>query len=953
MLLVLQLVILATAASVSAQAATPVTVTTITAGADTYVDSSRQGRAFGTGDQLKVRDVSPELRTYLRFDLTGVDGAVQRALLRVRSAYRDGRGFDVRAVSDTTWPESITYRTAPAVAPTTSARSGPLTADDWTTVDVTPLVEAGKAASLALTHTPPTTDPPGTIALHSRESGSYAPELIVESAAPDTTPDTTPPNTTITKGPASINRTGIASFTFAANEARARFECKLDTAPYRSCAADELLHVANGRHRLLVRAIDAAGNVDPTPVVRTWWADAILQNGTFEATSAGWAQYGFAVPGWKGYQSKVDIVDGGIVGKKARVTPLPGQTYYSIYDAPRSVDTTVAGRTYTARGQVRSDTPGARVCLDVVERSRTEVVAKATRCVTATTSWQPFPGVPHTAQGGNNLYVSVWQERASSGDSFELDAMEIVDGTRMRLPRRVPEGDDPQLLAFGDIAFCDSSGDEAVARLVDTLPGTIAMVGDTEQNRGSAAEFAGCFQPAWNRHLWRTRPAVGDHEYRQPGAAPYWRALGARAGVPGKGWYSYDLGSWHIIVLNSNCGEVGGCGPGSEQYAWLERDLAEHATSCIGAYFHHPRFSSGNVHGSIERVQPFWDVLYRYSAEWVLGGNDANYQRFAPQTPSGGLDTQRGLRQFVVGTGGTMHYGVGAPLPNTQVQHSGSFGALQLTLGDDAYSWNFLPQEGRSFTDSGSTACSPVPEPDRTPPTVRLTEPAQGATLGESAQLKAEASDDDAVDQVEFRAGNRILAIDTTAPYEADVDLTGLPAGAHRLTAVARDRSENAATSDPVDVTLVLPAPPPNLVANPGFEESLSGWSGYQATLSRVGGAAEGAYAARASFASSTSTISIVSTPVESTTAGTAYSATAWVRSERAGRRVCLRLREMTSTALLGGNQTCLNAVSGWQAFPVVRYTTVGGGRLDLYAHQEAPISGDSFDLDDVRLSSG
>ncbi|HEV2999793.1 MAG TPA: Ig-like domain-containing protein, partial [Solirubrobacteraceae bacterium] len=768
---------------------------------------------------------------------------------------------------------------------------------------------------------------------------------------PETPQDTTPPQTAIDAGPAHTQRTGAARFDFRADET-ATFECRLDGGAFAACAPSDLLHVANGAHAFEVRARDAAGNVDPTPARREWWADALLQNGTFEAATAGWAEQGIPVPGWNGYRSTVRIVAGGVAGAKARVEPLAGERYYGLYDAPRSVDATVAGRTYTAGGRVRSDRGGDEVCLEVIERSDSAVVGSGYRCVTATGSWQAFPEVAYAARAaGNDLYVSIAQDGAADGDSFEVDGLTLDDGTPATAgPPAPPEGD-PVLWAFGDVASCGSSGDEAMARLMDTRGGTIAMVGDTEQNNGSAAEFAGCFQPTWDRHMPRIRPTVGDHEYRQPGAVPYWDTFGARAGERGKGWYSYDLGAWHVVVLNSNCGQVGGCGAGSEQHAWLERDLAANAKACIGAYFHHPRFSAGSVHGSQEHVKPFWDVLYRYSAEFVLGGNDHNYQRFAQQTPDGQADPGRGIRQFVVGTGGTMHYPLGTPLPTTEVQHSGAFGALKLTLGTGSYQWQFVPQEGMSFTDAGTQACSPVPQPDTTPPAVALTEPQEGATLTGTARVAATATDDGVVDRVDFRAGDRVLATDTTAPYAADVDLGALSPGQYALTAVARDRAGNAATSAPVTVTVAAPPAPPNLVANPGFESGLSGWSGYRATLTRVTGGVEGQYAARASYSTTGSSYSMISTPVTATPAGTAYRATAWVRSVTPGRRVCLRLRETGTGGALGAAETCATATGSWQAFPAANYRSVGGGKLDLYAYQEAPVAGDSFDLDDVRLT--
>ena len=260
------------------------------------------------------------------------------------------------------------------------------------------------------------------------------------------------------------------------------------------------------------------------------------------------------------------------------------------------------------------------------------------------------------------------------------------------------------LVAAGDIAGCGHTGDTATAALVASTLGTVATLGDNVYNDGSAAQFKNCYGPTWGRFKGRTRPSVGNHEYRTPGATGYFNYFGDRAGPRGKGWYSYNLGSWHVVVLNSNCGRVG-CGKGSEQERWLRADLAAHQHQCTLAYFHHPRFSSDNRHGNWPAVGPFWDALYEYGAELVLSGHAHVYERFAPQTPQGTADPAFGIRQFVVGTGGNGHYGFRAAKPNSQVRNANTFGVLKLNLRPAGYDWLFLPQAGKTFTDAGSSAC--------------------------------------------------------------------------------------------------------------------------------------------------------------------------------------------------------------------------------------------------------
>lgn len=260
------------------------------------------------------------------------------------------------------------------------------------------------------------------------------------------------------------------------------------------------------------------------------------------------------------------------------------------------------------------------------------------------------------------------------------------------------------LLAAGDIAVCDSSHDEATALLLDTRAGSIAALGDNAYQSGTLTEYTTCYGPSWGRHKARTRPAPGNHEYLTAGAPGYWDYWGALAGPRDQGWYSYDLGSWHIIVLNSNCTEVG-CTAGSAQEQWLRADLAAHPAQCTLAYWHHPRFSSGASHGNNTAVGPFWQALYDAGAEIVLNGHEHLYERFAPQTPGAAADAAGGIRQFTVGTGGRTLVAVGTLQPNSQVLDNGTYGILQLTLGQGSYAWAFVPVAGSSFTDQGTGTC--------------------------------------------------------------------------------------------------------------------------------------------------------------------------------------------------------------------------------------------------------
>jgi hypothetical protein len=255
------------------------------------------------------------------------------------------------------------------------------------------------------------------------------------------------------------------------------------------------------------------------------------------------------------------------------------------------------------------------------------------------------------------------------------------------------------LVGAGDIGLCGSPGSEMTARLLDTLGGTVFAAGDNAYPVGSADDYRNCYHPSWGRHRARTRPAPGNHEYMSPNAAPYYEYFGGNAGPFAAGYYSYDVGAWHLVALNS---EVDIASGGGQQH-WLRADLAANRGRCVAAYWHRPRFSSG-PHGDNVDMQALWETLYENDVELLISGHDHLYERFAPQDAAGRPDPIRGVRQFVVGTGGAPIYGVKATRPNSEVQGA-DWGVLRLTLLAGRYEWEFVPVAGASFRDSGASAC--------------------------------------------------------------------------------------------------------------------------------------------------------------------------------------------------------------------------------------------------------
>jgi hypothetical protein len=261
------------------------------------------------------------------------------------------------------------------------------------------------------------------------------------------------------------------------------------------------------------------------------------------------------------------------------------------------------------------------------------------------------------------------------------------------------------LVGAGDIADCrDLAGAEATSKLLEAIPGTVMAVGDLAYPDGSKENFE-CYDRTWGKVRSRTRPAPGNHEFHSSAATPYFDYFGDAAGDPKTGYYSYDLGAWHIIVLNSECPDIGGCEAGSPQEKWLRADLSAHPTGCKLAYFHKPLFSSGGTHGDNLLFVDFWRDLYEARADVIVNGHDHDYERFAPQTPNGDADPVRGIREFVVGTGGKNHRPFHQPDKNSEVRNADAFGVLKLTLRAHGYDWSFVPQAGKSFADSGTGEC--------------------------------------------------------------------------------------------------------------------------------------------------------------------------------------------------------------------------------------------------------
>ena len=702
------------AADVTTAAVAPLTVTPV---ADSQVNEATPSTNYGTVTRLTVDGGSdPVVASYLRFTVSGVDAPVQRATLRlwVRAESGTQNGPEVRTTG-TSWSETgLTWTNRPAPSGGVLDDKGKLTGSTWAEYDVTNAVSGNGAVSFVLLLQ--TND--GVI-FDSREGG-HGPELVITieddpppepsptaSSEPDptATPDVTAtPEPTPTSPPPSgvgifsddfesgdlsqwtvssglvVQQQEVASGDWAARGASTG--SRTYARQPLSAPQSELFY----RIRFKIISQDPANSVSLLKL-RTENDVSLL---TLSVTGAG--QLGV----------RNDVV---LVGRTSSQTVTPGVWHEAQVHLRVDVANPTAGQVEVwydgelVRELSRSENFGAALVgwLQLGEHSLGKSydvvfddVVTDTRFIATLPPVIP-PPLP-TATPIPEPTTTATPEPTATPESIP---------TPTATP---PTGGSATLLAAGDIAGCATSGDEATAKLLDGLAGTVVTLGDNVYDSGTASEFTNCYNPTWGRHKSRTKPAPGNHDYLTSGASGYFGYFGAAAGASTKGYYSYDLGSWHIVALNSNCSQAGGCGVGSPQETWLKNDLAAHPTTCTLAYWHHPHFSFGN-YSTDTRMQALWQALEAAGAEIVLSGHDHNYQRWAPQTWNGTKDTARGIREFVVGTGGKNHYPLKTPPANVEKANDDTFGILQLTLRATSYDWTFVPEAGKTFTDSGSTAC--------------------------------------------------------------------------------------------------------------------------------------------------------------------------------------------------------------------------------------------------------
>ncbi|HEX8860227.1 MAG TPA: metallophosphoesterase [Actinomycetes bacterium] len=722
---------------------------------------------YGGQPILRTRGI-PKVRTYLRFDLHGLSSRVTKATLHLWARTSSSAGYRVHPVADTSWNEyKLASKTAPVYG-TASAASGPFAANRWTTVTVTKFVPGNGLVSFALTGTGQengrydsregTRKPELVVETSaSTTAGDGPPAPSLQAALENVTAATayrygardnvgnSMETLKIVQNPAGgylgvyhSRSNGVLSVKAATSTDLLHWTYRATLDPHASQPA--LAALSDGGF-VLVEEADNKGVGAPT---RTWLRFRHYPNLQALLTSRSDRVFDAPhtlVPPRSGAEGTPSIDLAKLAPDLDHSTITIGFHYFKQARVDRQASGTLvnfSSWTTRARTDVDAALTAQAVTGNIGDRDQVAYQDATTEVIeaqaTTASAWQIYLYDPASRRAtplhvrthkGSKSFANptVTSLRAPSGASalvvtlfLPLSGAASGEAGELIYYREYgarPTGSDPVIVAAGDTA-CESDRmvtqttchQQATSDLAIRLaPTAVLALGDMQYERGGLQGFQNAYDRSWGRLKRIIHPVPGNHEYLSAGARGYFDYFGAAAGDPQNGYYSFDLGAWHLIALNSQCGWVsGGCGPGSPQERWLKADLAAHHNACTLAYWHEPRFSSGQ-HGSNPNYDAFWRDLYQANADVVLVAHDHDYERFAPQDPDRRPDTNRGIREFVVGTGGKNHYRFKAAQPNSQVRNGDTFGVLELTLHPTGYSWRFVPEAGKTFTDSGSTAC--------------------------------------------------------------------------------------------------------------------------------------------------------------------------------------------------------------------------------------------------------
>src|SRR5215213_158470 len=640
--------------------------------ADAKVQESNPGTNAGTSTDLEVINANNRsVESYLRFPISGVTGTVQSAILRVYSTTDGTRNGPAVYATGSSWSETgITWNNRPAQTSGAIDNQGKIATNTWVEYDVTSLLIGNGTYSFVLGG-----DSNDNVMFSSRQ-GSNPPQLVitfassVSTATPTRTPTQssgpTPTRTptialsataTFTRTPTAVNPTATSggtggTFTFT-SVADSYVESSNPSTNYGSATQIRVDGSPDVRSYLRFNVQGLSGTV----------TSATLRVYANSAVTAGYDAHSLSDNTW--VESAITYNNapplGGILGSSGNVN---SNTWTSV-----NVTSYISGNgTYNLGLSTSGST-----ALSLASR---EAGANAPQLVIQT--------------GGGTAPTATRTPTRTPTASGPTQTP-----TRMPAATATSSSGSVVFVGAGDISRCDNNGDETTAQLLDGISGTVFTTGDNAYDSGSTSEYANCYDPTWGRSKTRTKPVPGNHEYGTSGASGYFQYFN---NVPT--YYAYNLGAWRIYALNS---EIDTSASGA-QGSWLQSDLAANPKTCVLAYWHKPRWSSGNTHGSDSGMQALWQILYNAGAEVVINGHEHNYERFAQMNATGSTVSQ-GLREFVVGTGGGSHYGFGSALSSSEIRNSSTFGVLKLTLSSTGYNWQFMPVSGSTFTDSGSANC--------------------------------------------------------------------------------------------------------------------------------------------------------------------------------------------------------------------------------------------------------
>jgi len=652
---------------------------TFTAEADALVDEQNPDTNSGAVSDLDVTQANNRsIESYLRFTVSGVSGAIQSAQLRIYSTTANAGDGPAVYPTDNSWTETdITWNNHPARTGDATDNKGSIPGNTWVEYDVTSLLTGDGTFSFVLAG-----DSRDNVRFSSRE-GNNPPQLVITfaAAASTATPLPTKPSGSSSTSTATMTQPPAATATLAATSPAG------GTVTF-TAIADSYVESSNPATNY---GSSTQIRVDGSPDVRSYLRFNV-QGLSGAVTNATLRVYGNSAQS-PGYDAR------GV----ANNTWVESSIIYS--NAPP------VGNVIGSSGNVNANTWTSVNVSSYITGNGTYTLGLTTSGSTAISLASRESANPPqlVIQTGSGTGPTPTRTPTSAGNPTATPTRTPTPNAPTPTPTRTPTqtpGANPTatptsssgsavLVGAGDISRCDNNNDEATAKLLDGISGTVFNAGDNAYDSGSLTEYTNCYNPTWGRHKSRTKPVPGNHEYQTSGASGYFQYFNNPPA-----YYAYNLGNWRIYALNSEI-DVSASGA---QGSWLQSDLAANPRQCVLAYWHKPRWSSGSAHGSASNMQAIWQILYNAGAEVVISGHEHNYERFAQMNASGATVSQ-GLREFVVGTGGASHYGFGSALASSEVRNSTTYGVLKLTLNSTNYSWQFVPIAGSTFTDSGSANC--------------------------------------------------------------------------------------------------------------------------------------------------------------------------------------------------------------------------------------------------------